>query len=259
MSTDSILFRASSIGKLMVDPKSKSEKLSETTKDHLLGLYIEHKYGRRENVLNKYIEKGNVREEDSITMVSRHMKKMFKKNDVRLSNDYITGEVDIFEGTSIAKATHTIDTKSSWNMHTFYKSKKALDKMYYWQGQAYMALTGASKHTVAFCLCNNTDTAISDEKRKLAYAMHVLETTNKENQDYVDRCKQIEINHIFDIQAFMNEYPWFEFDNDVNDWQWDVPFQDRIHTYTIDKNEDDIARMYERIKESREYLKTLNS
>jgi hypothetical protein len=174
-----------------------------------------------------------------------------------LNNDYLTGEVDIFEGSSIQEATHTIDTKTSWSMHTFYRSKKALDKMYYWQGQAYMALTGATKHTVAYCLVNSTDVAILDEKRKLGYSMHVLDQSDKTNVDYVAKCKQVEINHIFDIQSFLNEYPWFEFDNDVNDWQWDVPIKERIHTYEIDRDEEAISRMYNKITECRNYLSQL--
>lgn len=257
MNTDTILIRASSAGKLMVDPKNKTELLSETTKDYMLELFIAEKYGRREVISNKYTTKGKVREEDSITIVSRHLKKMFKKNDVRLSNDYITGEVDIFEGESIEKATHTIDTKSSWSLNTFLKSKKSLDKIYYYQGQCYMDLTGAAKHTVAFCLNNSTEQVIIDEKRKLAYTMNIIDPANKENEEYANLCKQIEINHIFDIQSFMNEYPWFDFENDVNNWQWDIPLEERIHTYTFEKDEEAISKLYKRVLDCREYLKTL--
>lgn len=259
MNTEQILFRCSQLGKLMTEPKSKSETLSETTKDYLLDVFINEYYGRHENIVNKYVQKGKHREEDSITLVSRYFKKMFKKNDVRLTNDYLTGEVDIFDGESIQAATHTIDTKTSWSMQTFFKSKKAIDKMYYWQGQGYMALTGASKHTVAHCLVNSPDYVITDEKKKIAYSMHVLDPSTRENEEYVQKCKQVEINHIFDIQEFMNEYPWFEFDNDVNHWAWDVPAMQRIHIQTFERNDEEIERLYKRIDDCREFIENLKN
>ena len=37
--------RASQIGRIMSSPRSKSEKLSQTTKSYILELAIEHKYG----------------------------------------------------------------------------------------------------------------------------------------------------------------------------------------------------------------------
>ena len=257
MKFDNLLFRASSIGKIMTSARGKSEGLSETCKDYLLEVYLSEKYGRREILTSKYLDKGKAREDDSITLVSRYFKKFFKKNTVRLNNEYVTGEVDIFEGDDIYSAWHTIDTKTSWNMLTFHRSKKKLDNMYYWQGQSYMALTGAEKHTVAYCLINNTDVAIADEKKKAAYAMHILDPSARDNEEYIDKCKQIEINHIFDMQSFMNEYPWFEFDNNPNEWQWDVPLKDRLHTFTFDRNDEDIKAMYERILECRDYLKTM--
>ncbi len=131
--------------------------------------------------------------------------------------------------------------------------------MHYWQGQGYMALTGASTHSVAYCLVNSPDNAITDEKKKLAYIMHVLDPGAKDNDEYIRKCKQIEINHIFDIQAFLNECPWFEFDNDVNDWQWDVPAMQRIYIHTFERNDEDIERLFKRIADSREYIETLNS
>lgn len=256
MEIDKILFRASGVGKIMVEPRSKSELLSETAKDYLIDVLLDHKYGRVDNLTNKYVIKGHKREDDSITIVSRYMKRMFTKNTTRLNNEFLTGEPDLFEGASIDNATHTIDTKTSWSMSTFWRSKKALDKMYYWQGQAYMALTGAKKHTVAFCLVNGTIENIINEKNKARYALNIIDP-DTENEEYNAMCRQIEINHIFDIQAFLNEHPWFEFHNDVNNWSWDVPWTERIHTFTIDRDDVAIESMYNKIKFCREYIKQL--
>ncbi len=187
------------------------------------------------------MDKGNECEEDSITALSRVTKRLFKKNDVRLTNEWITGEPDLFIGNSINDAEETIDTKTSWSLHTFLRAKhKPLEKAYYWQGQCYMMLTGAKKHTDAYCLVNGTAKAIMDEKRVLSYSYSIID---EEPQEYVDSCKQIEINHIFDLELFRKHNPFFEFHNDVNKWTYDIPLADRVFTFSFDRNNEEIENI----------------
>src|SRR5690242_313329 len=102
-SANNILFRASGVYQLMVNPKTKADLFSESAIDCMLDAFLLTK-GRKDEVSNKYIEKGHEREEDAITLYSRLTKTNFKKNSIRLSNDFTTGEIDLFEGESIAKA-----------------------------------------------------------------------------------------------------------------------------------------------------------
>lgn len=238
-----------------LEPVKDKKELSETCKTHLVDIFASYHYGRKEEVNSKFLTKGNVREEDSITLLSRVLKQYYEKNDERISNDYLQGEVDLYEGKSILEATHTIDTKTSWSLHTFLRAKfKELDSSYYWQGQSYMALTGAKKHTVAYCLVNGTDTAINDEKRKLSFAKGMIDVNGESTPEYIEKCKQIEINHIFDLQAFVKENPHFQFDNDINEWKYDIPMEDRVHTFTFERNDDDIQRLYNRVTECRVWM-----
>lgn len=253
---DKIKFRCSSLGHLMTEARSKSETLSESTKTHLIDVFISAKYKRREEITSKFLDKGNEREEDGITLLSRINKTFYKKNAERLENDFVSGECDIFLGDKITEATETFDTKLSWSTHTFFRAQKdELNKMYYWQGVGYMWLTGANKHTVAYCLVNGTEKAISDEKRRLAYSMGLIDTAT--NPEYKEKAKQIEINHIFDIQSFYNEYPHFDFDNDIIvdnttvTWGFDIPKEERLFTFTFDRNEAEIDRLKNRIIEAR--------
>lgn len=62
--------RCSSIGYIMTEPRS-GNGLSETTKTHLVDLYVANKYGRNTDTFNKYVQKGLAVEEDSITLYSR--------------------------------------------------------------------------------------------------------------------------------------------------------------------------------------------
>lgn len=249
MDANSIKFRCSSLGYIMTEPRSKTEILSETCKTHLVDVFISHKYGRREDISGKHLDKGNEREEDSITLLSRVNRKFYKKNDIRLSNDFIQGECDVYEGEEITKATHTLDTKTSWSAHTFFRSQnKKLDDMYFCQGQGYMWLTGATKHTVAYCLVNGTPKAIMDEKKKLLWSM------SENDSAYKEKCKQIEINHIFNLGEFINENPNFDLDNSVADWNFDIPMNDRLFQFRFERDEDVIERFKKRIIDCREWM-----
>jgi len=55
----------------MTEARGKSEILSETAKGHCIDVFVSWKYGRREEIQSKFLDKGNAREEDAITLVSR--------------------------------------------------------------------------------------------------------------------------------------------------------------------------------------------
>jgi hypothetical protein len=247
-----ILFRCSSLGHLMPGPREKAGQLGADTITHLTDVYVSYKYGRREEVHGKFLEKGNLREEDALTLLSRVEKRFFKKNDRRLSNGFITGECDVFMGEDVEHAEETIDTKTSWSAHTFFRAKmKPLDFNYKWQGVGYMWLTRAKKHTVAYCLVNGTAQAIMDEKRKLAYRFGPDPQVNPE---YKKQAKQIEINHIFDLFAFKEENPWFEFDNDLSEWKYDIPMNERLFKFTFERKEEEIISVKNRVIECRKWM-----
>lgn len=284
---DTILFRCSQLGKIMVENSKttltekqaetlselqQKEKLTDKQKQyledliakrdaapqltkgvqtHLIDIFIREYYKRKEDTISKHTIKGNEREEDSITIVSRILKQFFTKNEVRNRNEFIQGEHDLHK-IQDGKIVETLDTKTSWSMHTFLRAKHSkLDHDYFWQGVGYMALTGASKHSVCYCLVNGTSQAISDEKRKLAFQMNVLDD---ESEDYIQRCKQIEINHIFDREAFEKENPFFVWHTPGEEWTFDVPIHERFHRFEIERNEKDIQSIFEQVKLCRSWL-----
>jgi hypothetical protein len=220
----------------MTESRSKSDPLSETTKTHLIDVYVANKYGRQEDIQSKFIEKGLAVEEDSITLYSRVKKEYFKKNEKHLANQYIKGTPDLFSGESIMSADLIIDIKSSWDIYTFMRVlTKDVNKMYYWQLQGYMALTGARSAKLAYCLVNTPDVMIEDEKRKLMYRMGVIDPTG--NKLFDEACEKIEASMRFD----------------------DIPLDERLIEFTIDRNDDDIQKMYKRVEECREWLNKFES
>ena len=257
-----ILFRCSSLGHLMTESRSKSEPISETTKTHLVDVYLSAVHHRREELRSKFIEKGNKREEDSITLLSRIEKRSYKKNGVRLTNEYITGEPDLYEGNDISTASLIIDIKTSWSAHTFFRTKMAqLSKNYYWQVMGYMMLSGAKKAKVAFCLVNGTVQAIEDEKRKAAYQYGI---DAESDPDYINECKQIERNHIFDIDAFKKENEYYDLKSEVDfsdsisparySWDYDIPMKDRVHIFEVEYDSVAVSSIVERIEQSRKWM-----
>lgn len=214
----------------MVEPKSKSEVIAQGVKTHLVDIFVSSKYGRKSDIKTKYTNKGLQVEEDSITLYSRATKILYKKNEERLSNEYVTGLPDLYEGESITNAELIIDIKSSWDIFTFFRSKTSpLNKLYYWQGQTYMALTGAKKFKLVYCLIKTPFTMIEDEKRKLSWSMGVIDPNNK---DYQEACQEIDRLMIYD----------------------DIDLNERYFEIDIDRNDEDIEKMYQRIKDCREWM-----
>jgi hypothetical protein len=258
MDANNILFRSHMIGEIMPADAARVP-FTQVAMDKMVEIYNFTLFSRREEIKSKFLEKGNEREEDSITLLSRLTKTVFRKNEERLENKYVSGVPDIFLGEEIRKAEETIDTKTSWSKNTFDKARiKPLEKDYLWQGHGYMALTGAKKHTVAYCLVNGTAKLILDEKRKAQWQLGVMDpsgiTDEKLKEKYLKKCKQIEINHIFDMEHFMKENPGFDFDNNLADWTYDIPMKDRLFQFHIMRDDLAIERMYKRIKECRQWM-----
>ncbi len=252
---NNIKFRSSSMWKLMTEPRSKKEPLSETCITHLVDLFVQYKYGRKEFVTSKYLDKGNEREEQAIGLLSFLTQISYEKNTTRLENKFIQGEPDLYNGESIHNAKRTLDIKSSWSTHTFFRTKnKPVEKEYIYQGLSYCDLTGADVHSVVFCLVNGTAKAIMDEKRMAGYYYGVLDPSTTNNEEYKERCRQIEINHIVDLDSFQEEYPYYDFDNDLSQWKYTIPYEERMHQFHFERDNEEIEKMHEKVIKCREFM-----
>lgn len=210
--------------------EARGSGLSETTKTHLIDVYVANRYGRRYDIQCKYIEKGLAVEEDSITLYSRLKKEFYQKNESPLSNEWIKGTPDLYIGSSINEAETVIDIKSSWDVYTFMRVlTKDVNKMYYYQLQGYMDLTGASSATLAYCLVDTPAPLIEDEKRRLMWKMGVA---TSENPLYLEACEELEKSMTFG----------------------DIDMKERLIEFKIERNDADIFRMHKRVEECREWL-----
>lgn len=233
------LFRCSSLGHIMTPPKNKADKdagnLSESAKTHLVDIFVSTKYNRQTDIQNRYVQKGLMVEEDSITLYSRVKKRYFKKNISHLNNDFIKGTPDLYTGTDIHHAETITDIKSSWDIYTFFRTRtKSINDDYYWQLQGYMALSGAKTSTLAYCLVNTPEVIINDEKRRLMYKMGVA---TDENGDFLQACEELDRLMRYD----------------------DIPMNERVIEFEIKRNDADIELLYKKVNKCREYLNTLET
>lgn len=155
----------------MTDPKSKDETLSAGAKTACEKIAKQLVYGYDEIVTSKYMEKGIQVEDQSIALLNSVFFTDYVKNTERKTNDWVTGECDIFAPGKI------IDVKSSWSLQTFpVTAASAADKGYEWQGRAYMMLWDVDLFEVAYCLVNTPDELIGYEDPSI----HVVDHINQE-------------------------------------------------------------------------------
>ena len=217
--------RCSAIGKIMTSPRSKGEVLSQTTKSYIKELVLEHKYGIRKEINSRYLDKGNMVENESIELTERVLDlDLIVKNESYFENEFICGTPDIIMGDTI------IDVKSSWSAHTFpfFLDEELPNKDYYYQVQGYMALTGATKGMVVYCLINTPEEIVLDEIRRTSWSRHELDVTEETEAE-------VRQQHEFDH----------------------IPEVNRVKAYHIERNDEVIQAIYERVNECKIYYDRL--
>lgn len=155
--------RASALGKIMTDSKTKSDPLGATCRSALRDIWITENYHRERDFESLMIEKGNLNEEMAITMLSDVRRKFLVKNKQFFQNDYFTGTPDIIEWDDEI----VDDTKCSWSLHTFFDAD--ITKDYLWQGQAYMELTGCKMFNLVYVLTDTPEKLIQQQVSKILY------------------------------------------------------------------------------------------
>jgi len=144
--------RSSALGKIMTNPRKKSETLSATCKTYIKELVKEDLFGYKSTIDSKYLTKGIDIEDTSIDLYNEVRGTLYLKNTERLSNEFITGECDINAEDKI------IDIKSSWSLETFPASPEDVNnKDYEWQLRAYMWLYDKPKAELAYCMVSTPD------------------------------------------------------------------------------------------------------
>ena len=216
--------RCSALGKIMTNSRSKSEVLSKTCKTYLQELAIEEMYGIKKEFSSRYTDKGNLVERESIDLAQDVLDYGFMyKNEEHFNNDFLTGTPDVNTDNIL------LDVKSSYDATTFpFFAEDIPNKDYYYQLQGYMALCNKRKSVLAYCLINTPSEIVEDEVRREHWKNHLIDESEELRQE-------VEAKHNFDH----------------------IPAEKRIKTFEVRYDKDVVKAIYDRVKECREYYKTL--
>lgn len=168
-----ILFRCSSIGRLMTEPKTLKEgPLSVGAKTYIRELAQQEIFGVEFDISSKEMQKGLEVENDSIALLNRVRGLDLAKNTERKTNGLITGECDLFD----AQRRRGHDLKSSWSAKTFPGwVVDCEDKLYEWQMRGYMWLWDADEWEVNYALVDTPERLIGYESLSLHTVGHIPE------------------------------------------------------------------------------------
>lgn len=194
--------RCSALGKIMTEPRSKSEVLSQTAKTYIQELVLEDMYGIKKEFSSRFTDKGLIQEDESIELAARVLDLPFcTKNDEYFENYYIKGTPDLVLDDEI------VDIKTSWDGSTFpWFAEELPTKDYYWQLMGYMWLTGRKHGRIVYCLVDTPEDIVLDEIRRTSWKKFELEVTDETEKEV--RAKH-EFNHIPEtlrVKEFKVEY-----------------------------------------------------
>lgn len=199
-----IKFRASGLAEIMGDGKAEAKGnkpgLSVGAKTALEKMAKEFVYGYNEVISGKYMDKGQIVEEQSIELYNSVFFTDYVKNTERRTNDWVAGECDI-----LVPGKKIIDIKSSWSLATFPATREQAAKQvkeagYDWQGRAYMWLWDVDVFEVAYCMVNTPDELIKYEQEDLHYVDHIDEALRITTVQ-IERDKALEDKIIFKVEA----------------------------------------------------------
>ena len=211
--------------------------LGQTGYTYLEAWLKESMYKRRAEIKSKYLDKGNISEEDGFTLMALQLDLgMVYKNQELFENEFLKGTPDLIVNGVV------YDNKCSWSLDTFPMFEKEVpNKDYYWQLQSYMELTGALSAVLAYTLI---DADISLIKQAVKYE-------SEPNKIYRTICNMTYTKSVF--EDYVKEFcPTATLDSFV-----EIPDHDRIRTFNIEKDQKAIGLIYERVIESRNYINSL--
>jgi len=231
--------RASQAGKLLTTPRTKGQLLAETTKTYLKEYLIQALYGRRKQIKNKYVDKGNYNEEDGVTLLSIVRKKWYDTNTDYAENDFFCGTCDINH-----EEDGIIDIKNSYSIDTFPMFESEIpNKDYVAQVNIYMELYNKRKGAVAYVL---TDMPIELLKREIKW----LESDDEKQQTSLNFIYSLEAWEKAKSELFPNAEP-IEF--------IPIPNEKRVKIFNVEYDEDLIEKLKNKVEISRDYLAQLKN
>lgn len=223
MNFNNYQFRCSALGKIM----SAKGDLTQSNKTYLQELFIGELYGIKKELTTKYFEKGNLTEQDGLTLLNKvlYPENLLVKNKERKYNEFIHGEADC-----IAPDEIIYDIKNAWDLFTFGKASLTTD--YEWQLIGYMWLWGIDHARLFYCINNMPESLLIDEERKIFYQNHFV---TYEDPEYQKLCEEMRRKNNYD----------------------NMDLSERFKIWDVEADNEKIEKLKAKIVKCRQYLNDL--
>lgn len=260
---------------------------------HLDNIFRSVFWGRKRILYAKYLDKGNICEEDGLELLSKLDGKLYLKNEKQFQNAYIQGCPDNITG-------KVKDNKAKWDMDSFDNS--TLESLWEWQVRGYLWLTiledSLETHTegeICCTLVNNPINQIVKERRKILHQTDLdyeeanvvyekieeittwlsgidLDRASEEfisqwrekcqdYQSYIEVVIQAEANMIFDYDKFKKQLKTESYGKyqdfkilTPNPENLTLPAHMRVKRFPVTLEPEHIEHIIRRVKMCREYL-----
>jgi hypothetical protein len=208
----------------LMEEKEACDFLSKSAKSFLIRRYVIEKYYRDYDAAPLQMVKGAKVEVDSLKFFCDVTGEKYRKNKKSFQNNHLIGTPDVVERDFV------IEVKSSWDIFTFLKNvNNDVNVQYYWQLQGYLSLTDKFAAELVYCLISTPDDIIEEEYNRLTF----------KNPSILRKPK---------LLKGLRDSLYFNMRFD------DIPKEDRILRFSVERNEDDIARIHKKVEQSRAFL-----
>lgn len=243
---------------IRLDELEKKESLTEKQKDEMAELLVKKDNGKKlvlsttciEYLMEAYaweteqmipvnkesldvvqVRKGKMAEEVAGKILSVHDNELYLIHKDRISNEYLSGEIDLYLGKQVMAATNVTDIKNSFDYPTFLKKiHTGLETGQKEQIQGYGDITGAKDLFVANCLVNAPYEIVEEMRWKVAKKMNATTTESPE---------------------FLEEWPKWERSMSFSH----MPIHQRVSKIKVEPFTDsERQKLYDRVKVCREWL-----
>lgn len=221
--------RASSMGDLMTNPRTKSEILSETAKKAVQKAVLFDKYGIIDDISSKPIDKGIQLEPVAIETAAPILGWFdVVPNKQRMINEFFTGECDVLTPTVLA------DIKCSYSGATFpWFAEEIPTAGYFYQLQVYMDLSGHRTSELVYVLLDTPEQMVLDEINRKVWKMLPDPRFENYSQNEIELIADEEIRRMHNFAH--------------------IPIEKRIKKFVVDYDAEVVEAMKERVTLCREY------
>jgi len=204
----------------------KSFKLTIKGKSILDAIWLKETWGIKSIVYTDAMEKGILKEPDSIALYRKVFQIFTTKNVERKKNKYLSGEADILRRLKV------VDIKTCRDAGSYIsKDAKKAESDHLFQLVGYAMLYNKKKGQIAYTLLSNSEEMIQSEYEKSKWKLRIFDD---ETPEAMELYEQVQRNNIYE----------------------DIPEKQRIKVYDFDINSSMIERVELTVINARAYLKS---